>query len=66
VRVWAPPDDIEQGRFALSEAKKILYYYEQFFNVKFPLPKQGQYQLLQIYFPSELFHFSRDERKREK
>ncbi|XP_031564452.1 glutamyl aminopeptidase-like [Actinia tenebrosa] len=40
VRVWAPPDDIEQARFALSEAKKILYYYEDFFQVKFPLPKQ--------------------------
>jgi aminopeptidase N len=29
----------EQGRYALESAKKILGYYNQYFGVKFPLPK---------------------------
>ncbi|XP_032239105.2 glutamyl aminopeptidase isoform X2 [Nematostella vectensis] len=40
VRVWAPEDNIDEGDYALSEAVKILSYYEKFFAVRYPLPKQ--------------------------
>ena len=41
VRVWAPPDQVNQGRFALYVAVKVLQYYEEIFQVDYPLPKQG-------------------------
>lgn len=41
VRVWAPPDSIEDAKFALEEGTKILAHYEEFFDIKYPLPKQG-------------------------
>jgi len=40
VKVWAPKDQIMQARFAIQAAPKILDYYEEFFKVDFPLPKQ--------------------------
>ncbi|XP_068711670.1 endoplasmic reticulum aminopeptidase 1-like isoform X2 [Montipora foliosa] len=40
VRVWAPPEQIDQGTFALSEAVKVLEFYEETFKVDYPLPKQ--------------------------
>ncbi|KAL9985906.1 hypothetical protein ACROYT_G008359 [Oculina patagonica] len=40
VSVWAPPEQIEQGRFALDVGVKVLEYYEEIFKVDYPLPKQ--------------------------
>lgn len=40
VSVWAPPEQIDQGQFALDVAVKVLEYYEQIFKVDYPLPKQ--------------------------
>ncbi|XP_064645102.1 endoplasmic reticulum aminopeptidase 1-like isoform X1 [Lineus longissimus] len=40
VSVYAPPELIDQAHFALAAATKILDYYEHFFGVKYPLPKQ--------------------------
>lgn len=42
MRVWAPPEQIEQANFAIEAAPKVLEYYEKFFKVNFPLPKQGE------------------------
>ena len=39
--MWAPPEQIDQGTFALSEAVKVLEFYEETFKVDYPLPKQG-------------------------
>jgi len=41
VRVWAPPEQISQGKFALDVGVKVLQYYEEIFQVDYPLPKQG-------------------------
>ena len=41
--VWAPPEQINQGQFALDVAVKVLQYYEDTFKVAYPLPKQGKY-----------------------
>lgn len=38
--MWAPPEQIDQGQFALEVAVKVLEYYEDLFKVKYPLPKQ--------------------------
>ncbi|XP_078360605.1 endoplasmic reticulum aminopeptidase 1-like [Oculina patagonica] len=40
VRVWAPPEQIELGRFALDVGVKVLEYYEETFKIAYPLPKQ--------------------------
>ncbi|ESO89719.1 hypothetical protein LOTGIDRAFT_218512 [Lottia gigantea] len=40
VRVYAPKDMIYQADFALDAAVKILEYYNTFFGVPYPLPKQ--------------------------
>ena len=34
-------DKIEQANFALESATKLLDHYTSFFNVPYPLPKQG-------------------------
>lgn len=42
VSVYAPKDMIPQADFALKTATDIMDYYEEFFGVEYPLPKQGQ------------------------
>lgn len=39
IRVFTTPGKQEQGRFALEVACKSLSFYEQYFNIKYPLPK---------------------------
>ena len=34
-------EQIDQGKFALSVAVKVLQFYEEKFQVDYPLPKQG-------------------------
>ena len=41
VRVFAPEDLINQASYALGVAVKVLDYYNDFFGVPYPLPKQG-------------------------
>nr|XP_002738531.2 PREDICTED: endoplasmic reticulum aminopeptidase 1-like [Saccoglossus kowalevskii] len=40
VRVYAPSDTIDEVEVALSAGTKILEYYEEYFSVPYPLPKQ--------------------------
>jgi aminopeptidase N len=40
VRVWAAPELISQGAVALEAGLDILPYFEEFYGVGFPLPKQ--------------------------
>ncbi|XP_049864292.1 endoplasmic reticulum aminopeptidase 1-like isoform X3 [Schistocerca gregaria] len=40
VSVYAPRDLIPQAKFALKTATDIMDYYEDFFRVQYPLPKQ--------------------------
>jgi aminopeptidase N len=37
--IWAVKGDEQNGRYALDSAMKILPYYDDYFGVKFPLPK---------------------------
>ena len=39
VRVYAPPDQKEEGRFALGVATRSLDFYAGYFGVQYPLPK---------------------------
>lgn len=39
IRVFATPDNIEQADFALETAARALEFYEDYFSIKFPLPK---------------------------
>jgi len=40
--VWARPDAIEQVNYALETGVKILEFFESYFDISFPLPKQGK------------------------
>lgn len=39
VRIYTPPGKQEQGRFALEVAIKALNFYNDYFGIKYPLPK---------------------------
>ena len=39
-RIWSEPNSLDQTSYAKSIGPKILEYFEKYFNVKFPLPKQ--------------------------
>ncbi|XP_069682399.1 aminopeptidase N-like isoform X2 [Periplaneta americana] len=39
-RIWARPDALQQTEFAGQVGPQVLHFYEQFFDVKYPLPKQ--------------------------
>ena len=41
-RVWARPDAIEQVNYALETGIKIIEFFETYFDIPFPLPKQGK------------------------
>ncbi len=45
LRVLATPGKREQGRTALEATKKILAYYNEYFGLKYPLPKLDQIAL---------------------
>jgi aminopeptidase N len=39
IRSCATPDQVKYGAFALSSAEYILHYYNQYFGIKYPMPK---------------------------
>ncbi|XP_041356302.1 aminopeptidase N-like [Gigantopelta aegis] len=39
-KAWSTPAAVEQTSYALDVGVKILTYYEDYFNISFPLPKQ--------------------------
>ncbi|KAH3881118.1 hypothetical protein DPMN_005040 [Dreissena polymorpha] len=41
---WARPQYIAQTQLALDVGRKTIVNYEDYFNISFPLPKQGQYE----------------------
>ncbi|XP_072933282.1 aminopeptidase N-like isoform X2 [Epargyreus clarus] len=44
-RIWARSDAIDQTAYAASLGPKVLTYFEKFFNVSFPLPKQDMFAI---------------------
>lgn len=39
IRVCATPEQVNQGHFALSAAEFFLHYYDDYFGIKYPMPK---------------------------
>ncbi|GFO22826.1 aminopeptidase n, partial [Plakobranchus ocellatus] len=39
-RAWATPETVNQAEYALEVGVKVLTYFEDFFNISYPLPKQ--------------------------
>ena len=39
VRVFTPPGDVNQGKFALDVAARILSFFTRYFDIPYPLPK---------------------------
>ncbi|XP_024875821.1 aminopeptidase N isoform X2 [Temnothorax curvispinosus] len=44
-RVWARHDAINQSQYSLNIGPKVLRYYEDYFKIKFPLPKMDMVAL---------------------
>ena len=44
-RIWSRPEVLSQTQYAAETGPLILEYYENYFNVKFPLPKQDMIAL---------------------
>lgn len=42
VSIYAVPDKIHQADYALDAAVTLLEFYEDYFNIPYPLPKQGR------------------------
>lgn len=42
VSVYAVPDKITQADYALDAAVTLLEFYEDYFSIPYPLPKQGR------------------------
>lgn len=40
--VYAVPDKITQADYALDAAVTLLEFYEDYFSIPYPLPKQGR------------------------
>ncbi|KAL1513226.1 hypothetical protein ABEB36_002662 [Hypothenemus hampei] len=38
-QVWAPKDDLPKAQYALEFVQEILPFFEQYFGIKYPLPK---------------------------
>ncbi|XP_065352030.1 aminopeptidase Ey-like [Cloeon dipterum] len=47
-RVWARQDAIEQARYSLEIGPKILDFYEEYFDVPYPLPKMDMIALPEL------------------
>ncbi|NWR78066.1 ERAP1 aminopeptidase, partial [Centropus unirufus] len=43
ISVYTAPDKIDQAGYALDAAVKLLDFYEEYFSIPYPLPKQGKY-----------------------
>lgn len=41
ISIYAVPEKIDQTAFALDAAVKLLDFYEDYFDIPYPLPKQG-------------------------
>lgn len=41
-RAWARPQSVNQTSVALKAGIQIIDYYEDYFGIEFPLPKQGK------------------------
>lgn len=39
LRVWSRPEAINQTSYALNISQPILKFYEEYFQIKYPLPK---------------------------
>lgn len=42
ITVYSVPEKIGQAEFALDAAVKLLDFYDDYFDIPYPLPKQGQ------------------------
>ncbi|NWS76330.1 ERAP1 aminopeptidase, partial [Crotophaga sulcirostris] len=42
ISVYTVPDKIDQADYALDAAVKLLDFYEEYFSIPYPLPKQGK------------------------
>lgn len=48
--IYAAPEKWEQTHYALEVAVKMLDFYEDYFNIPYPLPKQGLTFAIIIFF----------------
>ena len=50
-RIWARKDALDQIAYAKEVGPKMLEYFEEYFNVTYPLPKQDMIAIPDFRFP---------------
>lgn len=50
ISIYAVPEKIDQTAFALDAAVKLLDFYEDYFDIPYPLPKQGSLTNVSLQF----------------
>ena len=43
--MYTVPEKIEQAEFALDAAVRLLDFYDDYFDIPYPLPKQGKFSV---------------------
>lgn len=54
--MWTTPAQVNQTKFALDVGNGIITYYEEYYNLGYPLPKQGL--CLFVYSSTEIFNYN--------
>ncbi|XP_006821004.2 aminopeptidase N-like [Saccoglossus kowalevskii] len=50
MRVWGRPEDVDSLHYALKTGMKMLTYFENFWNIPYPLPKEDMVAVPDFYF----------------
>lgn len=58
--MYAVPEKIDQAEFALDAAVKLLDFYDDYFDIPYPLPKQGKLHIFAYYLTckGQIFWFN--------
>lgn len=46
ISIYAVPEKLNQTAYALDAAVKLLDFYDDYYDIPYPLPKQGQYKYM--------------------
>ena len=57
-RIWTEPSSLDQAAYAREIGPKILEFFEGYFNISFPLPKQDMIAIPDFGAVSKILRFN--------